>query len=105
MEKRVSLWWVQLSIWGLAPPSARSGAVWLSQVGSRRGRHVCSVAAIGHGMTYVGTDRGEIYALDVRAGGSRWSFQTQGAVQVPVAVVNDVVFAGSRDDNLYALTP
>jgi outer membrane protein assembly factor BamB len=66
------------------------------------GAYVVSSPAVANGVVYVGSDDGNVYALDAKTGANLWSFATGGGASSP-AVVDGVVYVGSDDDNLYAL--
>jgi outer membrane protein assembly factor BamB len=53
---------------------------------------------------YVGSDDWFIYALDASTGGLIWSYETGGNVHSAPTVVGGVVYFGSWDDSVYALT-
>ena len=89
---------------------ARSGRVLWSHATTRRIR---STPAVADGTVYVGGGDGVIYALDVSTGEPRWTFETAGMsmdaaqsgfdrtqIQASPAVVDGVVFVGSRDASL-----
>jgi outer membrane protein assembly factor BamB len=56
--------------------------------------------------TYFGLNSGMVYAVDTKAGSVKWTFQAQQAVWAAPLVddTNNVVYVGSLDHNLYALT-
>jgi outer membrane protein assembly factor BamB len=54
-------------------------------------------------MIYVGSDDGNLYALDASDGSQQWSFTTGGDVSSSPAVVDGTVYVGSGDSNLYAV--
>lgn len=56
-----------------------------------------------HHSVFVGSDDGNIYALDSATGTEQWRFKTGGAVQSSPSVANDIVYVGSNDKNVYAL--
>src|SRR4051812_10822551 len=64
---------------------------------------VKSSAAIEGGRAFVGSDDGNVYALDLANGKKVWSFKTAGPVESSPLVLNGKVFVGSTDANLYAL--
>jgi hypothetical protein len=64
---------------------------------------VYSSPAVANGMVYVGSDDGNVYALDSATGTEQWSLATGfGVVSCP-AVASGVVYVGSADGNVYAL--
>jgi len=62
-----------------------------------------SSPAVAGGMVYVGSNDGNLYALDAATGIKIWNFTTGGAILSSPAVANGVVYVGSNDDNVYAL--
>jgi outer membrane protein assembly factor BamB len=63
---------------------------------------VISSPAVANGVVYVGSDDGNLYALNARTGVKLWSYATGGAVFSSPAVANGVVYVGSDDGNVYA---
>ena len=69
------------------------------------GAFVESSAAVVSGVVYIGSDDGNLYALNASTGQKLWSFSTgstQSILDAP-AVANGVVYIGSYDGVLYAL--
>ena len=62
-----------------------------------------SSPAVVNGVVYIGSDDGNVYALNASTGAMLWSFTTGGRVESSPTVVNGVVYIGSDDDNVYAL--
>jgi outer membrane protein assembly factor BamB len=52
----------------------------------------------------VGSDDGNVYALNATTGAKLWSYTTEDAVLSSPAVANGVVYVGSNDGNVYALS-
>jgi outer membrane protein assembly factor BamB len=67
------------------------------------GNAVYSSPAVADGVVYVGSDDGNIDAVNAGTGALLWEFTTAGAVTSSPAVANGMVFAGSEDGNVYAL--
>jgi outer membrane protein assembly factor BamB len=67
------------------------------------GGAVESSSAVVNGVAYVGSNDGNVYALDAATGAQAWSFATGGAVISSPAVANGVVYVGSYDHKVYAL--
>jgi outer membrane protein assembly factor BamB len=53
---------------------------------------------------YIGSLDGNLYALDASTGEERWRQSLDGEIYSSPAVVDGVVYAGSFDDGLYALS-
>jgi outer membrane protein assembly factor BamB len=67
------------------------------------GSGVFSSPAVVNGVVYVGSDDGNLYALNASTGAKRWSFASGGLVRSSPAVANGVVYVDSLDNNVYAL--
>jgi eukaryotic-like serine/threonine-protein kinase len=67
------------------------------------GFYVGSSPAVVNGVVYVGSDDGNVYALNASTGAKLWSYGTGNYVDSSPAVVNGVVYVGSQDGNVYAL--
>ena len=64
---------------------------------------VTSSPAVANGVVYVGSNDGNVYALDASSGALLWSYSTGGHVESSPAVANGVVYVGSWDLKVYAL--
>jgi len=64
---------------------------------------VGSSAAVASGVVYVGSDDGNVYALNAGTGALLWKHTTGSYVDSSPAVANGVVYVGSGDNNVYAL--
>jgi outer membrane protein assembly factor BamB len=64
---------------------------------------VVSSPAIVNGVVYVGSNDGNVYAINASTGHELWQTGTFGEVQSSPAVANGIVYVGSDDGNLYAL--
>lgn len=53
-------------------------------------------------MVYVGSENGDVYALNAASGANLWSFHTGNQVFASPVVVNGVVYVGSGDGKMYA---
>jgi outer membrane protein assembly factor BamB len=63
-----------------------------------------SSPAVVNGAVYVGSNDGNVYALNASTGSKLWSYKTHGEVtNSSPAVGNGVVYVGSDDYNVYAL--
>jgi len=69
------------------------------------GGSVNSSPAVSGGVVYVGSDAGDLYALDAKTGAKVWSYSTgnmyNGWISSP-AVVDGIVCIGCVDLNVYA---
>ena len=59
--------------------------------------------AVSDGTVYVGSDDGNLYAVDSRSGSLQWKFATQGIIRSRPAVVGNLVYIASDDGNAYAV--
>jgi beta propeller repeat protein len=69
----------------------------------KTGGLIASSPTVADGKLYVGSDDGNVYALDASTGTQIWSHATGGSVESSPAVVDGMVFVGSYDSNVYAL--
>lgn len=67
------------------------------------GAAVRSSPAVVRGVVYIGSDDGNVYAINATTGEEEWAFQTDGAVVSSPAVLRNVVYVGSDDRHVYAL--
>ena len=81
-------------------PAVNSGSLRWSY---KTGGPVGSSPALANGMVYIGSDDGNIYALDANTGSNRWIYQTGDKVFSSPTVTNGVVYIGSNDHSVYAL--
>ena len=58
---------------------------------------------VANGTVYVGSNDGNVYALDAITGHVDWTAPTGGAVASSPSVVNGLVYVGSNDGSVYAL--
>lgn len=79
-------------------------------------RRFRATPAVAGGVVYIGGGDGIVRAIDLASGRERWTFETRGAslaaeefgfdrtqIQSSAAVVDGVVYVGSRDASVYAL--
>lgn len=60
---------------------------------------------VNSGILYVGGGQDQnLYAINAMDGRLVWKFRANGGIDLAPAIVNDTVFFGCRDKNLYALT-
>jgi outer membrane protein assembly factor BamB len=75
---------------------------WRTYIASVGGYSGSSPAIVG-GVAYVGSDDGNVYAVNATTGAVLWTFRTGGAVDSSPAVAGGVVYIGSNDATVYAL--
>ena len=83
----------------LVAPEANAAPVWTTPTNGI----VESSPDVANGTVYVGSNDGNVYALDAITGHVDWTAPTGGAVASSPSVVNGVVYVGSNDGGLYAL--
>src|ERR1700682_4373803 len=64
---------------------------------------VVSSPAVADGVVYVGSNDGNLYAIDAASGKQKWTFRTGSRVDSSPLVANGVAYFGSYDGNFYAL--
>lgn len=64
---------------------------------------VNSSPAIVDGVVFVGSNDGNLYAIDQETGSKKWAFATNGRIPSSPAVANGMVYFGSYDGNFYAV--
>ncbi len=69
----------------------------------RTNGEVISSPAIAAGIAYVGSDDGDLYAIDESTGKLRWKFKTSARIPSSPAVAAGVVYFTSYDGNFYAV--
>jgi outer membrane protein assembly factor BamB len=69
----------------------------------KTGGNVESSPAVVGDTVYIGSNDGNIYALNATDGNQQWTFHTDGAVRSSPVVTDDSVYVGSDDGHLYAL--
>ena len=62
-----------------------------------------SSPAVVNGVVYIGSEDGNVYALNAATGASIWNYPTGGFVKSSPAVAGNVVYFASWDNNVYAL--
>ena len=60
-------------------------------------------AAFAHGLEFIGSSDGNLYALDVVNGTLRWKLHTLGAIISTPLVIRNNVIVGSMDNYVYAV--
>ena len=69
----------------------------------KTGDDVISSPAVANGVVYVGSDDGNVYALNATTGTMLWNYMTGNSVLSSPAISNGVVYVGSYDNNTWAL--
>lgn len=64
---------------------------------------VISSPAIVDGIVYIGSNDGNLYAIDQHTGSQKWSFSTEARITSSPAVAKGVVYFSSYDGNFYAV--
>ena len=64
---------------------------------------VNSSAVVAAGRVFIGSNDGNVYALDLASGQKIWAFKTEDIVEAPPMVLGDTVYVGSADQDFYAL--
>jgi len=54
-------------------------------------------------IVYIGSDDGNLYAIDAASGVQRWKFETGGAIRSSPTTAHGRVYVGSGDGSLYAI--
>jgi outer membrane protein assembly factor BamB len=67
------------------------------------GAPINSSAVIADGRVFVGSDDGNIYALDLKTGEEIWKFPTEGPVGASPLYLRGKIFVGSQDYTFYCL--
>ena len=69
----------------------------------KTGGPVKSSAVIGGGKVYIGSNDGQVYALDFASGRKVWAFQAGAAVLAPPLLADGTVFVGTSEGIFYAI--
>lgn len=67
------------------------------------GGTVRSSPVVADEMVYIGSDDGNVYALNGENGNTAWQFETDDSVSGSASVVDGTVYIGSTDETFYAL--
>lgn len=62
-----------------------------------------SQPAVAHGVVFVGSDSGAVYALDAQSGRIRWSFRAHAAVRTGFVIDGGLLYFGDQHGAVYAL--
>ena len=69
----------------------------------KTGGKIFSSPAIVNGLAFIGSEDGNLYAIDIKTGRQNWKFATGGAVHSSPAVYGNTVYFGSFDGYYYAV--
>ena len=64
---------------------------------------VVSSPAVVEGVVYVGSNDGNLYAIDQQTGAQKWTFSTEARISSSPAVDHGLVYFNSYDGNFYAV--
>jgi eukaryotic-like serine/threonine-protein kinase len=64
---------------------------------------VVSSPAVVEGVVYVGSNDGNLYAVDQQTGAEKWTFATEARISSSAAVDHGLVYFNSYDGNFYAV--
>ncbi len=64
---------------------------------------IWGIPTVSDGQVFIGSDDGNLYAVDARTGKLTWQFATQGIVRSRPAIDNNQVYVASDDGYLYAI--
>ena len=64
---------------------------------------IFSSPVVHDGVVYIGSEDGNLYAIDEKTGKTHWKFKTGGAVHSSAAVYKNMVYIGSFDGYYYAV--
>jgi len=64
---------------------------------------IASSPAVVHETVYIGTEKGDVVALEAQTGAIQWRAELGGAIRSSPAVVDQTLYVGSTDGHLYAL--
>lgn len=64
---------------------------------------IFSSPIVHDGVVYIGSEDGNLYAIDEKTGKTHWKFKTGGAVHSSPAIFKNVVYIGSFDGYYYAV--
>ena len=87
---------------GMSPDEALKpplGLLWKFKTGGP----LYASPVIAHGVLYIGSTDGKLYALDAKAWGIKWVFDAGDAIRYSAAVFGDRVYFSARNNKVYAL--
>ena len=67
------------------------------------GEFLKSSVVVENGFAYVGSDDGQLHAIDLSTGKPKWTFKTEMAVEAPPLLYKGQVIVGSTDGFLYSI--
>ena len=96
--------WAQMWVWGfpLPSPAGYSGLLWRLQPGSDLGAFLHTPAVTREAL-YLGTDAGEVLALDPQDGSLLWQASVGAPVSAPLLVVGDALIVALEDGSIKAV--
>lgn len=75
------------------------GLKWAFKTGGK----IFSSPIVNDGTVYIGSEDGNLYAIDEKTGKTNWKFKTGGAVHSSPAIFKNMVYIGSFDGYYYAI--
>ncbi len=104
---QMSRWWVDLNARSIATsialPEQSVSSQLISQWQQRAEGGFSSAPAISGGWLYVGSNDGNLYALDMQNGETQWQFATDSSIEVTPTVVGGTVYVGNTVGDVYAI--
>ncbi len=98
-------WWTfmyDLGFSGMSPDETLKpplGLLWKFKTGGQ----LYASPVIAHGILYIGSTDGKLYALDAKAWGIKWVFDAGEAIRYSATVFGDRVYFSARNNKVYAL--
>ena len=98
-------WWTfmyDLGFSGMSPDETLKpplGLLWKFKTGGQ----LYASPVIAHGILYIGSTDGKLYALDAKAWGIKWVFDAGDAIRYSATVFGDRVYFSARNNKVYAL--
>jgi outer membrane protein assembly factor BamB len=96
--------WAQLWLWRfpLPPPPEHSGLLWRVTPGEGLGAFAHPPAITPEAL-YLGTDAGEVVALDRESGGVLWRMQAGPPIAAPLVAAGDLLLLAHEDGSIRAI--
>lgn len=67
------------------------------------GNNVFSSPEIVNDVVYIGSDDGNVYAINLTTGQKKWNFNANGPIWASPTVSGGIVYVGSTENNFYAI--